>query len=71
MLSGIKIDDSPFEIQLQKKATEWLGIGIDITLSYDIKSDIAVSDQLDIGAESQNMLLHTFGSVSCNFKAEE
>ena len=71
MSSGIKIDKSPLEIPVQKKATEWLGIGIDIALEYDIKSDIAVSDQLDIGAESQDMLLHTFGSVSCNFTAED
>jgi hypothetical protein len=69
--SGIKIDKSPFEINIQKKVAEWFGIGVDVALLYDIKSDIAVSDQLDIGAESQNMLLHTFGSVSCNFTVEE
>lgn len=71
MSSGIKIIKSPFKIPVQKKATEWSGIGIDIVLSYDIKSDIAVSDQLDLGAESQDMLLHIFGSVSCNFTAED
>jgi hypothetical protein len=71
MTSGIRIDKSPFEIPVRKSATQWLGIGIDITVAYDIKSEIAVSDQLDIGAESQNMLLHTFGSVTCNFVAEE
>lgn len=71
MTSGIRIDKSPLEIIVQKSATQWLGIGIDITVAYDIKSEIAVSDQLDIGAESQNMLLHTFGSVTCNFVVEE
>jgi hypothetical protein len=69
--SGIKIDKSPFEIAVHKRVTQWLGIGIDIALTYDLKSDIAVSDQLDIAAESQNMLLHTFGSVTCTYMLEE
>jgi hypothetical protein len=70
LTSGIKIDKTPFEIAVQKKTTQWLGISIDIALAYDIRSDIAVSDQLDIGTESQNMLLHTFGSVGCSFTVE-
>lgn len=69
--SGVKIENSLLDIAVEKTSTQWLGIGIDIAIVYDIKSDIAVSDQLDIGAESQNMLLHTFGSVSCNFTADK
>ncbi|HTF20025.1 MAG TPA: hypothetical protein VK658_18255 [Chryseolinea sp.] len=69
--TGIIIDKSPYELSVKKKATEWLGIGIDIAVSYDIKSDIAVSDQLNISIQGQNMLLHTFGGVVCNFTADE
>ncbi len=69
--TGIKIEKSFHEIQVKKAATQWLGIGIDIGLAYDLKSDIAVSDQLDIAAESAGMLQHIFGSAGCSFIIEE
>jgi hypothetical protein len=69
--SGVKIDGGKFEMSIGKESAQWLGIGIDIAVAYDIKSDIAVSDQLDIGNASQNMLLHTFGSVFCSFTGDE
>lgn len=65
--SEIESRDSLVEISIGKGASRWLGIGIDITVDYDIKSDIAVSDQFNIGAQSEEMLLHTFGNVECFF----
>lgn len=69
--TGIKIDKSSHELEIRKRATRWLGIGIDIGLMYDLKSDIAVSDQLNIAAEGASMLQHVFGSVACSFIIEE
>lgn len=65
--SAIEFKDSLVEISIGKGASRWLGIGIDITVDYDIKSDIAVSDEFNIGAQSKEMLLHTFGNVECFF----
>jgi hypothetical protein len=59
---------SPLEIEVGKRADHWFGIGIDITISYDITSDIAVSDQLDLASENGEMLIHTFGMAGCIFK---
>ena len=59
------------EIPINKAASQWMGIGIDIAIRYDIKSDIAVSDQLDITAEKEQMLEHTFGSAGCIFIQNE
>jgi len=71
MQSGIKIDKSSHELQIRKGATRWLGIGIDIGLLYDLKSDIAVSDQLNIAVEGASSLQHIFGSAGCSFIIEE
>jgi hypothetical protein len=67
--SGIKFEKSIFEVQIEQQASQWFGIGIDIAVAYDIKSDIAVSDQFNIAEQSKEMLLHTFGSVACFFIA--
>lgn len=71
LTSGIRIEEGITEIMVSKSSTQWLGIGIDMVVAYDIKSDIAVSDQLDIAAESQNMLLHKFGTAGCLFISSE
>jgi hypothetical protein len=68
--SGIKIDKASHELQIKKGATRWLGIGIDIGLLYDLKSDIAVSDQLNIALEAASNLQHVFGSAGCSFIIE-
>lgn len=62
---------SPIEIEIGKAVPQWSGIGIDIVISYDITSEIAVSDQLDIASESEDKLLHTFGNADCYFTNEE
>ena len=69
--TGIRIDKTPHELQIRKSATRWLGIAIDIGLLYDLKSDIAVSDQLNIAAEGAGNLQHVFGSAGCSFIIEE
>lgn len=69
--SGTKGVGPVYEIQINKAADQWTGIGIDIVIKYDIKSDIAVSDQLDITAEKEQMLEHRFGSAGCIFKQNE
>jgi hypothetical protein len=67
--SGIKFEKSVLEVEIQREAAAWLGIGVDIAVAYDIKSDIAVSDKFNIAEQSEEMLLHTFGSVECFFLA--
>lgn len=66
-----KVTDPVQEFQINKSANPWRGIAIDIAIIYDIKSDIAVSDQFDITAEKEQMLEHTFGSAGCIFKPNE
>ena len=65
---SVDIVKSKIELEINIAAPVWRGISIDIEVSYDITSEIAVSDQLDIAIESQQMLLHTFGIASCIFK---
>ena len=65
---SVEIVKSKIELEINKSSPVWRGISIDIEISYDIVSEIAVSDQLDIATESQQMLLHTFGIASCIFK---
>lgn len=55
------------EIKINQPVNQWHGIGIDISISYDIKSDIAISDQLDIGEKNEEVLAHVFGSAGCYF----
>lgn len=59
--------DPIYEIDVEKAAGQWRGIAVDIVIEYDIKSDIAISDQLDISAEKGKMLEHSFGSAGCIF----
>lgn len=59
--------DSLCEIEVGKAAAQWQGIAVDIVVDYDITSDIAISDQLDISAEKGEMLKHSFGSAGCIF----
>lgn len=59
--------DRVYEIEVGKAAAQWKGIAVDIVVEYDIKSDIAISDQLDISAEKGEMLEHSFGSAGCIF----
>ncbi len=60
-------DDPVYEIEVGEAAGQWSGIAVDIVVSYDIKSDIAISDQLDISREKGDMLEHSFGSAGCIF----
>lgn len=68
---GAKAIDPVYKIQIGETAEYWKGIGIDIGIRYDIKSDIAVSDQLDITAAKGQMLEHAFGSAGCLFIPNE
>lgn len=54
------------EIEINQSADQWLGIGVDIGVSYDIKSDRAVSDEFDLTFNNEN-LEHSFGSAGCIF----
>ena len=69
--SELEWTDSVVEIPINKTADRWMGISLDIAVAYDIRSNIAVSDQLDIAAEKESMLEHTFGNAGCVFLASE
>lgn len=62
-----QVGDSLYEFEVQKAAGQWRGVAVDIIINYDIKSDIAISDQLDISAQKEEMLIHSFGSAGCIF----
>jgi hypothetical protein len=59
------------EILIEKTASLWRGIAIDIAIGYDIKSNIAVSDQFDLTAGNEDVLEHLFGGAGCIFKPNE
>lgn len=59
------------EILIEKTASLWKGIAIDIAIGYNIQSNIAVSDQFDLTAGNEDVLEHLFGSVGCIFKPNE
>ncbi len=59
------------EFLIEKPASLWKGIAIDIAIGYDIQSNIAVSDQFDLTAGNEEVLEHLFGSVGCIFKPNE
>jgi hypothetical protein len=59
--------NSLYEFEVGKASGQWRGIAVDIIITYDIKSDIAISDQLDISAQKEDMLKHSFGSAGCIF----
>lgn len=63
--------DSSQEFLIKASTKLWKGISIDIAVVYDIKSDIAVSDQFDATAGKEQMLEHFFGGVGCIFKPVE
>ena len=56
------------EIELNTSTDRWMGIGIDIDIIYDIKSDRAVSDDFDITRDNEHRLEHVFGSAGCIFE---
>lgn len=60
--------DFPLQLTVNKPAKQWRGISIDLEVEYAIKSDIAVSDQLNIPAEA---LRHVFGFAGCIFKHKQ
>ena len=59
------------EILIEQTASLWRGIAIDIAIGYDIKSNIAVSDQFDLTAGNEDVLEHLFGGAGCIFKPNE
>jgi hypothetical protein len=63
-----KDQESVQELQIKSASEQWKGISIDISIAYEIKSDIAVSDQFDITAGNEHRLEHLFGSAGCIFK---
>lgn len=56
------------EFEIQQRIGQARGINIDITLDYEIKSNIAISDQFDLTNEHAKELEHMFGGVLCRFK---
>lgn len=69
-LSGADIPEGPHkEFTVDAPMDQWKGINVDITVGYDIKSNIAVSDQFDITERNADELLHVFGGMGCEFKA--
>lgn len=68
-VEGSDIPDGPqmnFAPNMLQK--EWQGISVDITIHYDIASQIAVSDKFDLSESNPNDLLHEFGGLGCEFK---
>ncbi len=59
------------EFKVGKSVRQWKGIGIDIIVIYNIKSKIAVSDQLDLSKQKGEMLEHSFGTTGCKFTPRE
>ncbi|GEM_PF-3189239 len=59
------------EFKAGKSVRQWKGIGIDIVVYYNIESEIAVSDQLDISKQKGDMLEHSFGTAGCIFTPRE
>lgn len=58
------------EFLIRKNIGKWEGINIDITVAYDIKSNIAISDQFDLTKDHARELEHVFGGVACKFIKE-
>lgn len=59
------------EFKVGKSVRQWKGIGIDIVVNYNIESEIAVSDKLDISKQKGEMLEHSFGTAGCIFTLRE
>tara|TARA_R110002020_G_scaffold83108_3_gene205914 strand:- start:31160 stop:31798 length:639 start_codon:yes stop_codon:yes gene_type:complete len=56
------------EFEIRESIGQARSINIDITLDYEIKSNIAISDQFDLTKEHAKELEHLFGGVLCQFK---
>lgn len=56
------------EFSLDKAFESWKGISVDILVDYDIRSNIAVSDQFDITDSHAEELVHIFGGVGVEFR---
>lgn len=69
-LSGADIPEGPYkEFTVDAMMDQWKAISVDISVGYDIKSNIAVSDQFDMTERNTDELLHVFGGVGFEFKA--
>lgn len=67
-LDGSKITaESLKEFDVDATLEQWNGINVDITVDYNIKSNIAVSDQFDITDDHADKLIHLFGGLGCEF----
>jgi hypothetical protein len=67
-LAGAKVTtDSLKEFEVDVALQQWNGITVDITVDYNIKSNIAVSDQFDITDNHADKLIHLFGGLGCEF----
>lgn len=56
------------EFEIHERVGQARSINIDITLDYEIKSNIAISDQFDLTKAHGQELQHLFGGVLCQFK---
>ena len=56
------------EFEIRENIGQARGINIDIMIDYEIKSNIAISDQFDLTKEHAKELEHLFGGVYCTFK---
>ena len=59
------------EILLNITEDKWYGISVDIRVDYEIKSDIAVSDQFDLTRDHASELTHVFGGLGIEFNTAE
>lgn len=67
-LDGSKITaESLKEFDVDTILQQWNGITVDIEVDYNIKSNIAVSDQFDITENHADKLVHLFGGLGCEF----
>lgn len=58
------------EFLIRQSMNVWRGINVDINVGYDIKSNIAISDQFDLTDQHSKELIHVFGGVACKFRKE-
>ena len=70
-LEGSNVPNGPnMEFTIDKAQDQWEGISVDISVDYDIKSNIAVSDEFDITERNAEELLHEFSGLGIEFKAK-
>lgn len=56
------------EFEIHESIGRARAINVDVTIDYEISSDIAISDQFDLTDEHPKELEHLFGGIVCQFK---